>query len=115
MMAMVHPSELADAVRHLLVNALVYTPESGHIEVRVSRDGGAIMVQVRDNGIGIAPDQQAHIFELFYRVDQARPLDTGGVGIGLSIVKMVAEAHGGSVSVESALGEGSTFTLRVPC
>ena len=78
-----------------------------------SRNGTALF-EVRDSGIGIPSRDQARIFERFYRVDRARSRETGGTGLGLSIVRHVAENHGGSVGVQSQLGRGSTFTVRLP-
>ena len=76
--------------------------------------GGDLEISVTDQGIGIAERDQERIFERFYRVDPARSRDTGGTGLGLAIVKRVCENHGGEVSVWSRLGEGATFTIRVP-
>jgi len=80
----------------------------------VSSEDGSAVFEVRDSGIGIPSRDQARIFERFYRVDRARSRDTGGTGLGLSIVKHVAANHGGTVSVDSQLGRGSTFTVRLP-
>jgi two-component system sensor histidine kinase SenX3 len=73
------------------------------------------MFAVEDNGIGIPVREQRRIFRRFYRVDQRLSRETSGVGLGLSIVELIARGHRGSVSVHSAPGSGSTFTLRVPC
>jgi two-component system sensor histidine kinase SenX3 len=82
------------------------------VEVR-PEDGHAVLV-VRDTGVGIPKKDRGRVFERFYRVDRARSRETGGTGLGLSIVKHVVENHGGSVEVDSRLGEGSTFTVRLP-
>ena len=82
------------------------------VAVRPSAD--MIEISVTDQGIGIAESEQARIFERFYRVDPARSRGTGGTGLGLAIVKHVCANHGGDVVVWSRLGEGSTFTLRLP-
>jgi two-component system, OmpR family, sensor histidine kinase SenX3 len=71
-------------------------------------------VRVSDSGIGIPEESLSRIFERFYRVDKARSKETGGTGLGLSIVRHVAENHGGRVGVESALGEGTTFSVHLP-
>jgi len=110
----------ADALRtaliNLLENALKYTPANKQIVVRASRDGdGAVIVAVEDNGIGIPAREQRRIFRRFYRVDQRLSRETSGVGLGLSIVELIMRGHHGTVSVQSAPGAGSTFTLRVPC
>jgi signal transduction histidine kinase len=77
-------------------------------------DANAVRVAVHDQGVGIAPEHLPRLFDRFYRVDTARNRAHGGAGLGLAIVKTIAEAHGGGVKVESALGKGSTFTLRLP-
>jgi signal transduction histidine kinase len=102
------------AVRNLLENALAYTPEGGMVTVGTRREGAVAVLSVTDTGIGIPGRDTARIFERFYRVDDARHRDTGGTGLGLAIVRHVAEQHGGSVEVESELGRGSTFLIRLP-
>ncbi len=106
---------LERAVRNLVENALRHTPAGEQIVIRAEARQGEVSIQVIDAGIGIAPEHLPHLFERFYRVDTARTRTHGGAGLGLSIVKAIVEAHGGTVSVESKLGAGSTFTLRVPC
>jgi len=114
------PSTLADeeeirtALKHLFVNALNYTPEGGKILLRTYQSDNTVSVEVSDNGPGIDHNEQERIFDLFYRVDSARGIALGGVGLGLSIVKMVAEAHAGNVQVTSESGQGSTFTFSLP-
>jgi signal transduction histidine kinase len=107
---------LRTAVINLLENALKYTPGNKRIAVRAGQDGnGSVIFTVEDNGIGIPVREQRRIFRRFYRVDQRLSRETSGVGLGLSIVDLIVRGHGGSVSVQSAPGSGSTFTLRVPC
>jgi two-component system sensor histidine kinase SenX3 len=101
-------------VRNLLDNAIRYTPEDGHIVVRLTVADGAALVSVADDGIGIPRESQARVFERFYRIDKARSRERGGTGLGLAIVKHVAELHGGRVELHSELGEGSTFTAHLP-
>jgi signal transduction histidine kinase len=108
------PRDLALLARNLIENAIQYTRPGGRVEVSVSSQDGSAVFEVRDSGIGIPSRDQARIFERFYRVDRARSRDTGGTGLGLSIVKHVAANHGGTVSVDSQLGRGSTFTVRLP-
>jgi len=105
---------LERAVRNLVENAIRHTPAGEQIIIRVARDSSEVTVQVIDTGVGITPEHLPHLFERFYRVDSARTRTHGGAGLGLSIVKAIIEAHGGNVSVESKLGAGSTFTLRLP-
>jgi two-component system phosphate regulon sensor histidine kinase PhoR len=110
---------LRTLIRNLLDNAVRYTDPGGHIHISVRAESGPmdedwIVLSVRDDGVGIPLAEQQRIFERFYRVDKARSRETGGTGLGLSIVRHVAERHGGSVEVESTLGVGSTFTVRIP-
>ncbi len=105
---------LGSALVNLLDNAFKYTPADPRIVVRARRDGGFALLQVEDNGIGIPLREQRRIFRRFYRVDQRLSRETGGVGLGLSIVELIVRGHGGSVSVVSQPGAGSTFTLRLP-
>ncbi|HAS09738.1 MAG TPA: hypothetical protein DCS55_04345 [Acidimicrobiaceae bacterium] len=108
------PERLLQAVSILVTNALTHTPTSAtlSLEAEVDRDGVAI--RVTDDGPGIAPEHLDRLFNRFYRVDQARDRGRGGSGLGLAIARSIAEAHGGTVDVESTLGRGSTFTLRIP-
>jgi signal transduction histidine kinase len=105
---------LTSMFTNLVDNAVKYTPPGGQVEVTGGFEGGEIVIRVSDTGIGIPEEKLPRIFERFYRVDKARSKETGGTGLGLSIVKHTAENHGGRVAVESALGEGSTFTVYLP-
>ncbi|MFD6176615.1 MULTISPECIES: sensor histidine kinase [unclassified Isoptericola] len=105
---------LVTAVRNLLDNAVAYSAENTRVGVGVRERHGLVEIDVVDQGVGIAVDEQDRVFERFYRVDPARSRDTGGTGLGLSIVKHVAADHGGDVQVWSEPGKGSTFTLRIP-
>ena len=112
------PAQLIDAVSNLIHNAIVYSNPRARVAVS-SRlvhdvDGDRADIAVADNGIGITDADQRRIFERFYRVDYARSRDNGGTGLGLSLVKHIAQAHGGSVDVWSKVGQGSTFTLSIP-
>ncbi|MCK8609918.1 cell wall metabolism sensor histidine kinase WalK [Agromyces sp. C10] len=102
------------AVHNLIANALAYSSEGGRVGVGVTVDDDAVEIAVADQGIGIAPEDQDRVFERFYRVDQARSRNTGGSGLGLSIVKHTVQNHGGDVRVWSQPGRGSTFTIRLP-
>jgi two-component system sensor histidine kinase BaeS len=104
---------LRRAVGNLLENARRYTPPGGEVGVSVFEHEAVATIEVRDSGIGIPAADLPHVFERFYRGDSARSRDTGGCGLGLSIVKAIVEAHGGRVSAESAFGEGSVFTIRM--
>jgi len=105
---------LEQLVTNLLSNAIKYTPEGGKIQVMLKAEGLYLMLRVTDNGIGVPPEEQPHIFEKFYRVQSEATADIGGTGLGLSIVKSVVERHGGRVWVESAPGQGSTFIVLLP-
>jgi PAS domain S-box-containing protein len=110
---------LSQAVENLLTNAVKFTPKGGTVTVTV-RDGEigdnerAALVAVTDTGIGIAPEELGRLTERFYRVGTPRNQRIGGIGLGLPIVKAIADAHNGTLRVESVLGEGSTFTLTLP-
>jgi signal transduction histidine kinase len=105
---------LKQALINLLDNALHYTPSGGAVTVRLQAVGEGVAVAVEDTGHGIEPEHLPHLFERFYRTDWARAKDAGGTGLGLPIVKEIAEAHGGTISVTSQVDKGSVFTLRLP-
>jgi heavy metal sensor kinase len=105
---------LKQALINLLDNALRYTPPGGAVTVRLQAVGEGVAVSVEDTGHGIEPEHLPHLFERFYRTDRARAKDSGGTGLGLPIVKEIAEAHGGSISATSQTDKGSIFTLRLP-
>lgn len=105
---------VSQVLGNLLRNALRHTPEGGLIAMRVELQGDRAAVTVEDTGEGIPPDRLPHIFERFYRTDEARDRDSGGAGLGLAIVRELVEAMGGDVSAESTLGVGSRFTFRLP-
>jgi two-component system sensor histidine kinase SenX3 len=106
--------QLVSAVANLVENGVKYSDPGAAVEVAARTDGTWVDIVVRDRGIGIPARDLDRIFERFYRVDRARSRETGGTGLGLAIVRHVATNHGGSVSVASQEGGGSTFTLRVP-
>ena len=108
------PVQLATAVRNLIVNAVNYSPPATKVAVTTGTSEGVVTIAVTDQGIGIPSVELDRIFERFYRVDPARSRDTGGTGLGLSIVKHVCANHGGDCDVWSKVGEGSTFTIRLP-
>jgi PAS domain S-box-containing protein len=110
------PRRLSQVVSNLITNAIKYTPEGGTITVRARVDAGtprALRVEVSDTGIGVPPEQQERIFQAFTQVDMSSTREIGGVGLGLSIVKALVEAHGGVVGLESD-GAGSTFFFSLP-
>jgi heavy metal sensor kinase len=105
---------LKQVVVNLLDNAIKYTRANGKIQLRVHAVNGHAVLEVTDNGIGIPPEALPHIFERFYRVDQARSADSESAGLGLSIIKSICTAHGAEVEAQSAVGSGSCFRVRLP-
>jgi len=109
------PVRLVQVVGNLLHNAAKYTPEGGAIAVSARQDGETVRIEVQDSGIGIAAEALPHIFELFNQVDHSLARSQGGLGVGLTIVRSLAQLHGGSVQAHSAgTGQGSTFVLSLP-
>jgi heavy metal sensor kinase len=101
-------------VLNLLDNAIRFTPPGGKVTAALDAQDSRLSIQVTDTGIGISEDSVPHVFDRFYRADKARSRHEGGFGLGLSIVKWIAEAHGGSVNLTSQAGVGSTFTVTLP-
>ena len=100
-------------ILNLLDNAIRYTPPGGRVSAGVEANGSAVRIQVADTGIGIAPEASARVFDRFYRADKARSRQEGGFGLGLSIVKWIAESHHGAVELASQPGQGSVFTVHL--
>ncbi len=100
---------------NLVNNAIKYTPDQGRITIRWERESAKmVLLQVQDTGIGIEEKYQARLFERFFRVDKARSRELGGTGLGLSIVKHLVQSFNGTIAVTSKMGEGSTFSVRLP-
>ena len=114
------PELLADPVRlrqmvdNLVTNAVRHTPAGGTVTASCRTDGGDVVIEVADTGSGISAEDLPHVFDRFWRAEKSRSRQTGGSGLGLSIVRKLAEAHGGTVTATSTLGTGSTFVLRLP-
>src|SRR5581483_3926658 len=114
------PLASGDAVRigqvvdNLVSNALKFTPPGGTVSVRTYRHGGALRIEVADSGIGIPEDEQAQLFDRFFRASRAQEEAIPGVGLGLSIAKAIVEAHDGRISMRSAEGVGTTFFVDLP-
>ena len=109
-----NPDALLSVFGNLLSNAVRYTPPGGSVHVRHELREGEIWVEVRDTGIGIPPEVQARIFEKFYRGDDARRLDGQGLGLGLTLVQQMVQAHRGRIELESELARGSAFRVILP-
>jgi two-component system OmpR family sensor kinase len=108
------PDRLKQLFINLIDNAIKYTPDEGQVSISLAQVDGWAEFVVQDTGLGIPPEDLPHIFDRFYRVDKARTRAMGGSGLGLSIAHWVAKAHGGEITVESEVGVGTTFTVRLP-
>lgn len=109
-----NPSHIQAALEHLIDNALAHSDSMDTVTISTNRDDKWVMVHVKDEGSGISPEHLDHIFDIFYKTDKARTTSQAGLGLGLTIVKLIAETYSGEVSVCSTLGEGSTLTIRLP-
>ena len=101
-------------IDNLVSNAIKYTPAGGEVRVTVGHENGQVLIRVSDTGLGIPAEDLPHLFDAFYRVKLETHWQKEGTGLGLSVVKAVVEQHGGEVAVESELGKGSTFTVKLP-
>jgi heavy metal sensor kinase len=108
------PDKLREVITNLLHNAIEYNRPQGSVSLEVERENGHLRLEVRDTGIGIAPEAQARIFERFYRADPSREATGLHAGLGLAIVKGYVDLMGGSIAVDSAVGQGSTFRVKLP-
>jgi signal transduction histidine kinase len=113
-LAQADAGRLEQVLLNLVHNAVRHTPPGGIVAIHALAEGDAVLLSVRDTGSGVAADDLPRIWERFYRGDQARAAEGGGSGLGLALVKELTEAMGGSVAAASAIGEGSTFTVRLP-
>jgi heavy metal sensor kinase len=105
---------VAQVITNLLSNAVFYNRDNGEVRVRVRHDSNFAVIEVADNGPGIAPEHQANVFKRFYRADAARTASQGRSGLGLAISKAIVEAHGGAIELSSEAGRGTTFSVRLP-
>ncbi|MEZ5318788.1 MAG: HAMP domain-containing sensor histidine kinase [Vicinamibacterales bacterium] len=108
------PDRLLEAVGNVVLNAVQYTRSGGRVDVAVAREGPEAIVRVRDTGPGIAPADLPRVFDPFVRADPARSRAAGGSGLGLAVTRAILQRHGGRISGESALGRGTTMTMRIP-
>ena len=107
-------SQLYRLVSNLIANAIQYTPSEGHVLISLTIRDRTAFITVKDTGIGIAPAEQTRIFDRFCRVDSDRSRKTGGTGLGLAIVRAITQVHKGNIQVQSELGQGAIFILRLP-
>ncbi|WP_239071213.1 ATP-binding protein, partial [Amycolatopsis sp. SID8362] len=108
------PVRLRQIVGNLVTNAVRHTPPGGRVTIHVSSTVDEVALAVADTGTGIAAEDLPHVFDRFWRAEKSRSRQTGGSGLGLAIVRHLVQAHGGTVTVESAVDTGSTFTVRLP-
>lgn len=114
MWVMVDESKFTEALDRVMKNAIAYTTAGDSVTIAAYKRGDNAIIEVRDTGVGIPEDDLPHIFQRFYRADKARGSDAGGAGLGLSIARKIMDLHGGSIEVDSTLGEGSTFRFVLP-
>ncbi len=105
---------LAEALENLITNAIKYSPEEKYLRLSLQATSSTVVLEVQDRGVGIAPDKREKIFEMYFRDDAARTQVKGGVGLGLSLVKHIVQAHGGRIEVHGEPGKGSTFVVILP-
>lgn len=105
---------LEQAFSNIIQNAIKYTPEGGTVMISTEDNDHSVQIRISDSGIGIPEKDIPHIFERFYRVDKERSRKLGGTGLGLSIAKWIIDSHGGTISVDSTVGKGTTFTISLP-
>ena len=107
-------NRIEQVLMNILSNSIKYTPDGGHIQMTASHSGHFVILEVKDNGVGIPEADLPRLFERFYRVDKARSRESGGTGLGLSIAKDILNQHKGDISIESVYKEGTTVTIRLP-
>jgi len=108
------PMRLAQLVDNLMSNAIKFTPNGGRVEVHVAASRDTVVIEVRDTGLGISPEEQGQLFDRFFRTQAATDNAIAGTGLGISIVKAIVDAHRGSIGVESVEGRGTTFHVELP-
>ena len=107
-------SKIDMVLSHLILNAVNYSPQGGKVELIITHENNRVLVQVRDEGIGISPEEQSDIFCSYYRANNASQTEYGGLGVGLYLCKRIINQHGGNIWVESQLNEGSSFSFWLP-
>jgi signal transduction histidine kinase len=111
---MLDAGRIGRVLTNLVGNALRHTPRGGRVEIHARREGDCLRVEVADSGEGIRPEDLPYVFERFYRGEKSRSRETGGAGLGLAIARGIVEAHGGAISIESQVGEGTRVTFQIP-
>jgi signal transduction histidine kinase len=114
LIAELDPDLIREATVNLLSNAMRYTPEGGKVVLAVARKKQDVLISVSDTGIGIAKEDIPRVFSRFWRSDASRERVAGCLGVGLSLTKEIVDRHNGTISVDSELGKGTTFTLHIP-
>lgn len=109
-----NPSQIKELLSNLISNAIKYNKKGGSIDIKISAENKNLQIRISDTGIGIPPEEKNRIFERFYRVDRGRSKKISGTGLGLSIVKHIVVYYQGTITLESKVNEGSTFTIRIP-
>jgi signal transduction histidine kinase len=105
---------IEETITNMLFNAVKYTPNGGRVDLEVKREGTFVRVKITDTGIGIPEEALPHIFQEFYRAENARAIERDGTGLGLAFARQVIERHGGQIWAENNPGGGSTFTFTLP-
>ena len=105
---------IEQVIINIISNSIKYTPEGGEIRVWSRADETRVFIHVRDNGVGIPPEDIPHLFERFYRVEKSRTADAGGTGLGLAIAKEIVVAHGGEITIRSKVGHGTETIIVLP-
>ena len=105
---------MSEVVGNLLSNAFKFTPRGGRVELSAEAHNDDVVIEVRDTGAGIPPEQLPRIFQKFYQADNQAKASAKGTGLGLAIAKEIVEAHGGSISATSIAGQGATFRITMP-
>jgi signal transduction histidine kinase len=114
LVAVADRERLRQVLANLLDNAVKYSPDGGRVDLRTGREGATVTIEVRDGGLGIPLDQQERVFQKFYRLDPSMTKGIGGSGLGLYISRAFVEEMGGELTLSSAVGQGSTFTVALP-
>jgi signal transduction histidine kinase len=111
---MAKPDDMKSLIGNLLDNAIQYSDHGGHVTINASKQGKRVVVEVRDDGIGINEDDLTKVFNRFWRSDKARTHNSGGSGLGLALVQAILNRYGGSIVIDSKIGSGTVVTITLP-